>query len=61
MTDPTVRLEELYGKRQDQLERAEAAEARGLRYLARSYRRSAAGYLSAYNRIAKTIVPRSTP
>lgn len=58
-TDPTVLLERHFGKRQDALERADSAEARGLAHLAKSYRRSAAGHLSAYNRIAKTIQPRS--
>jgi hypothetical protein len=60
-TDPTIRLEELYAKRQLTLEWADAADAKGLHYVAKSYRRSAAGILGAYNRIAKTIVPRSTP
>ena len=60
MTDPTVLLEQHFAKRQTQLERADSAEARGLPHLAKSYRRSAAGHLSAYNRIAKHITPRSS-
>lgn len=52
-TDPGVRLEHHYARRQELLERAAEAEARGLKYAAKAYRRSAAGHLSAYNRIAR--------
>ncbi len=52
-TDTVARMETIYANRQTQLARAEDADARGLTYLAKSYRRSAAGSLSAYNRIAK--------
>jgi hypothetical protein len=48
-------MEILFAKRQEALAKAADREAKGFTYGAKHYRRKAAGYLGAYNQLAKTL------